>query len=595
MITLTAAGRGRLAILLADEPEAVASVMRSLLNVREPRGGGGFFLPVHDLPMLRDRLDRLGITQVSGRRDMDDEAARLVGSYLAALDRNARIRAGELNDEIARDLTAVKSTLWVDQIADVRFCVRHARVGVFSEMGSGKTAVALASFAVLVARGLARYGLVIAPNNVKQTWLRQVSQHTTLRAVELGNGHAAVLRAIAKAAARRTDLTIIHYEALRDRDVRDRLVELPFDVVIADECFVGSTTVSTPTGSLRIDSLKRGDLVITHDGSTQRVEESWSRPAPELFRLVLGNHRVYCTGNHPFLTRGGWRRADAIKIGEEVVCLVQGEADRPDAGQSFLWDELFGKVADGPAGDPGKISYARASGETIGSHYQVECQESGIRGRIISPDDRAESDARSKDQREGIGDASSQWLSPRISGGRQGWQRQASTKTTGQASGSAGVGLRIHSPDETDTPNPLQDRHRQPEHEGSGGSRWGITQQLEGTGGGRAQDHLPGVYRLARVASVERGCAPPDGYDGRVYNLQVGGSHTYLVDGGVVVHNCHRCKNLDTGTTKALFDTVERIRPAVELVEAEVELADGTTVVTLLPANVKVDDEVEFL
>jgi len=258
MITLAGAGRDRLAIFLVDEPEDAAAVIRSLLNVRENRNQTGFFLPVHDFPILRERLDRLGITQTTGRREMDDNAALAVRSYLAALERNDRIKAGDLNDEIVADIEAgaLKSPLWTDQVADVRFILRHGRVGVFSEMGVGKSLTALAGFVVLRARRLARYALVIGPNAVKQNWIRQIAQHTSMTVEELGNGRSTVLRRIKKQAARRTDVCITHYEALRSDDIRDQLVKMPFDMVILDEIH-RAKNLDTDTTKAVADTLAR--------------------------------------------------------------------------------------------------------------------------------------------------------------------------------------------------------------------------------------------------------------------------------------------------------------------------------------------------
>jgi len=264
VITLAGAGRDRLAIFLRDEPEEVAGVLRSLLNVRENRNRTGFYIPIHDFPILRERLDRLGVTGPD-RREMDDNAALAVRSYTAAIDRNDRLKAGEFNGDVAADLADIRSTLWTDQIADVRFIVRHARVGVFSEMGVGKSLTALAGFAVLRARGLARYCLVVSPNSVKQNWIRQTTQHTGMTVAELGNGRDTILAKITKQAKKRTDILVVHYEALRPGrskpgvnpdEVRDRLVELPFDMVICDEVH-RCKNLDTDTTKAVIDLLGR--------------------------------------------------------------------------------------------------------------------------------------------------------------------------------------------------------------------------------------------------------------------------------------------------------------------------------------------------
>lgn len=256
MILLSAAGRDRLSVLVTqDAPEEVRTVLRSLLGTRESRKspGYGFFLAVHDFPLLKERLDRLGLVN---DREIDEDAAGMIRSYQGNLMLNEQIKAGEMNAEIEPVLGALKSQLWTDQVSDVRFCLRHLAAGNFGEMGIGKSLCALATFVALQARGLARYGLVVCPNAVKQNWMRQTRQHTHLTIAELGNGKQENLDRLAAHAKARTDLCVIHYEALRIDEVRDRLVELPFDLVVADECH-RVKHLSTSIAQSLFDALER--------------------------------------------------------------------------------------------------------------------------------------------------------------------------------------------------------------------------------------------------------------------------------------------------------------------------------------------------
>jgi hypothetical protein len=234
MILLSASGQDRLSVFVSkEEPPVVTEVLRSLLNAREGRNGG-FYIAVYDFPVLKERLDRLGMLR---GREMDDHAAAMIRSYTHKLELNEQIKAGELNHEIEPRLEggSLKSKLWTDQVADVRFCLRNPKVGVWHEPGCGKTIISLATFCTLKDAGLARYALVICPNSVKQNWLRQTVQHTSLSVAELGNGRGEILRNIANHTKKRTDICVTHYDALRAQEVQDRLVELPFDMCINDE------------------------------------------------------------------------------------------------------------------------------------------------------------------------------------------------------------------------------------------------------------------------------------------------------------------------------------------------------------------------
>lgn len=92
-------------------------------------------------------------------------------------------------------------------------------------------------------------------------------------------------------------------------------------------CFVGSTKILTPSGQVRIDSLKKGDVIL-----------SWSEAAQELVERRISavkNHKqpktiwvldvddmtsIEMTANHKFLTQEGWKAARLIKAGDFVLC-----------------------------------------------------------------------------------------------------------------------------------------------------------------------------------------------------------------------------------------------------------------------------------
>lgn len=136
MIVVSGAGDKLLVTLSADEPSEVRETIESLMGCRYNPKTNVYFVPVHDFPLLREKIQRLGH---SGQREMDDEAWRLIRDYEERLRLNDVIRDGVLNDEIAREIDeTLKSAPWQDQRSDVRFCLRHQRAGIFHEMGVGK-------------------------------------------------------------------------------------------------------------------------------------------------------------------------------------------------------------------------------------------------------------------------------------------------------------------------------------------------------------------------------------------------------------------------------------------------------------------------
>lgn len=249
------AGQGRsLAVRLSDGEGAAKVILESMLGARLHAESGDFILAPHDFAIFKQKLDRLGKT---AGREMDDTAWVAIESYNKLIELNERAKSGELNNEVEPHLQElIKTRMWADQIADARFCLRHLRAGDFSEMGSGKTLVLLATLAALRRAGMARYALVICTNNVKATWLRQVSQHTYMTAVDLGNGRGQLMRRIHRYESNRSDICITHYEALRDDGFKRALISLPFDFVVCDEAHAFKNLTSSRSKSL-IDTLDR--------------------------------------------------------------------------------------------------------------------------------------------------------------------------------------------------------------------------------------------------------------------------------------------------------------------------------------------------
>ena len=96
----------------------------------------------------------------------------------------------------------------------------------------------------------------------------------------------------------------------------------------------------------------------------------------------------------------------------------------------------------------------------------------------------------------------------------------------------------------------LHDRYFQQAVDGSSGSRWGVACNMGSSANRSRERRVFALSGLARVSRVEQGCVAPYGYNGRVYNLQVSGSHTYVVGNGIIVHNCHKLANRQAACTK---------------------------------------------
>jgi len=74
--------------------------------------------------------------------------------------------------------------------------------------------------------------------------------------------------------------------------------------------------------------VKKGSVIHNRDGSLCAIENhpnAWltakNRPVKK-YTSYLG-HEVFLTNNHPVHTRDGWKKAEDLKIGEEIACLVK--------------------------------------------------------------------------------------------------------------------------------------------------------------------------------------------------------------------------------------------------------------------------------
>lgn len=97
-----------------------------------------------------------------------------------------------------------------------------------------------------------------------------------------------------------------------------RRVNLPAHV----NCLTPGQQVTLADGTKRtIESVQRGELVMTHQGPAQ-VCQAFQQPHRGLvYRLEVGHRVLTVTGNHPVLTRSGWRPAQELEVGDEILVI----------------------------------------------------------------------------------------------------------------------------------------------------------------------------------------------------------------------------------------------------------------------------------
>jgi len=109
------------------------------------------------------------------------------------------------------------------------------------------------------------------------------------------------------------------------QEVNSRLPELK-------PCFIAGTRVLTPAGTLPIEDLRRGALVLAADPQTPgsglracAVVELLSGTADRLCHLTIAGDTISATSNHPFYVVGrGWVPACALRQGDPLIS-AEGE------------------------------------------------------------------------------------------------------------------------------------------------------------------------------------------------------------------------------------------------------------------------------
>lgn len=113
------------------------------------------------------------------------------------------------------------------------------------------------------------------------------------------------------------DITKVDWKKVTDKYGR------PDVVVGGSPCFPAGTLVITKDGTLPIEDVSAGDMVLTHTGTYERVIRTGSCKSNTI-KVILDDQIIECTPNHPLLTIDGpgpefgtvytkWLRADQCK------------------------------------------------------------------------------------------------------------------------------------------------------------------------------------------------------------------------------------------------------------------------------------------
>ncbi len=86
-------------------------------------------------------------------------------------------------------------------------------------------------------------------------------------------------------------------------------------------CFTAGTQVATPSGSVPIEALRAGDMVMTRKGPRRVVANSVREAQPVGLVSFSTGAKLVGTGDHPVYTTHGWTRLDCLHVGSEVCAI----------------------------------------------------------------------------------------------------------------------------------------------------------------------------------------------------------------------------------------------------------------------------------
>jgi DNA polymerase I-like protein with 3'-5' exonuclease and polymerase domains len=91
-------------------------------------------------------------------------------------------------------------------------------------------------------------------------------------------------------------------------------------------CMPAGELVLTNRGYISVETVRTGDMVITHTGSTKPVVETSRRPAEPIYKVTLSNGLTLRTnGEHQYRTVDTWTKATDLQIGQEVTVYSEPE------------------------------------------------------------------------------------------------------------------------------------------------------------------------------------------------------------------------------------------------------------------------------
>lgn len=309
------------------------------------------------------------------------------------------------------------------------------------------------------------------------------------------------------------------------------------DLVLADECFVAGTKISTPSGDVNIEDINVGDVVFNQIG-TGVVEGVSKKESDCIYSVEISNGEIInCTGNHPFFTERGWKKASELENGARLFC---------SKDMLMLWERVSSMGKDGRMDS--SISDVRAELGKAELLLREVCKE-------IKPDIFGQA-GEDEDKQSSERDPAQAYTARR--------ERAIANLAAACSSSCTWGWMGSGAFDQNDVYSERGSSIVQSGYSKSvndGGHRSGREQSLPAgeKGAGREEDKMLGSIRVVSVSRIKREGITP------VFNIQVSGHPSYFAN-GVAVHNCHLINSKEAGSWRLFLSDLKRYNPMVRTI-----------------------------
>ncbi len=308
------------------------------------------------------------------------------------------------------------------------------------------------------------------------------------------------------------------------------------DMIMVDECFSGDTLVSTPSGDVRIDQVKAGDVVLNAFG-VGKVLATKSSDSEDIYEVSISNgKKIRSTGSHKFFTADGFKEAKRLEFGEVLF----REEDLRSLRRGILpVDKIIGQREED--------CVQRKSVEKAKVLFDILLEEAQQPHAYAI--------------RQGKDDGETEADTPQTGDQGREWEAAVTDGAWPFVSSRGRMGVEHSSEDRNASlvrvSDALQAGYQQRELDGL--HRSGRTVASLSGGPGHKKADASGVVWVEGVSRIQVGRRE------RVYNLHVDGHPSYFA-GGLLVHNCHLIPTKESGKWRRLLADIRKHSPHARVI-----------------------------